>query len=851
MSDRAAAPRSWGFGGVAAAIALAAAPAIAQEASPPSDAPRALPAIRDWSWSEAQLVSHADADRALLFVRDFWIQLDGDTELRADVALLWGDRELLLLRDLDRSATASSPLRFGPQVPPTPGRSPLPQPGSGSALGMAVNGLHELYAAGHVYFRQGDESLFATELYQHLLERRGIVVDADAFHRTRYGGEGEVRPGEAPREADLDVHVRAARLRSLGLGAIVAEQAQFSTCVYGHPHWHVESGTITATLRDPAAPAAPGLERLALADNWLELEDAPLLPLPGFTTDFAQGDSLPLRKVRAGHSTRFGAFLQTLWGRELPELAHALEESLGLDDPLTLGLELDVDAYARRGGALGPALDWRVPGLVSGELGGYWIHDQQDEDSEIPAPIDHPDRGRAYLRNRFTPLEYWRLDTEVQWYSDAGFQPEYFEREFKEEKDPESYVHLIRQEDTARWRLLYRKRLNDFQSQVDNLPRGGFDMVAEPLFDLRLPSWLRHGGQPAHLLLTQAHDVANYRIHPADDSLLDSERVVRADSLLDLSTTVSLGPVALRPFTSGRFTGWDRSIDDSGALGRGVFLSGAHAELMVHRDFDAWLPALQVDGLRHIARFDIDWMNLWESSRDPAELVQVDQVDTLTEREVVLLAVRQRFQTHRADFDELTLRREPVIEDMFELDLELPLYPEAARDNQGPEAGSTAGHSAGPLRYDTLWRPGFTGRVLRRSFLFSEGEWSFNDGAFDTVNVGAGLQPTLDWTTRVSWRNTRGISEVLTAEIDWRLVNKWSVAVLEQYDLDQNDGLEHRIELRRHGHDFTLAFGFERDQGDGDTAFTFALYPSFLSRGRAERSQASGRGDRPSLSGDH
>ena len=164
-------------------------------------------------------------------------------------------------------------------------------------------------------------------------------------------------------------------------------------------------------------------------------------------------------------------------------------------------------------------------------------------------------------------------------------------------------------------------------------------------------------------------------------------------------------------------------------------------------------------------------------------------------------------------------------------------------------SASTAGESTGPLRYDALWRPGLTGRVLRNSYLFSEGEWSFKDGAFDIVNVGAALQPTLDWTTIVSWRNARGLSEVITGEVDWRLTEKWSVAVLEQYDLDDQSGLEHRIELRRHGHDFTVAFGFERDRGDGDVAFTFALYPSFLSKGRAERSLSSSRGDRPSLSG--
>ncbi|MBL8842182.1 MAG: hypothetical protein JNL90_11720 [Planctomycetes bacterium] len=820
----------------------ATAPSGAPATAPaPQAAPPRAPRPAELGATHLEVLSSTDADQAILLAENLWLRLDdGAVELRADWAILWGDRDLLLLRKVERSQDAPS-APFRPEVPPAPGRAPLPLAGGASDASAAlVQGLHEVYAEGHVYFRQGAEQvLFAESLYQHLLEQRGVLVEADAFGRSAYKG------------TPIDVHVRAAALRTLGPRLLVAEEAQFSTCAYGHPHYHVRSDALSITLRDPLARAAgaapagsaaspgPGIESLALRDNVLRLDDTTLFPLPSFTARLDAGDGLPLKKVRAGHSKRFGAYLQTLWGADLPDEAAALQESLALDParPLELGWELDVDGYARRGGGLGPALQWKVPGAIDGELGGYWIHDRRGEDFGQPFDFEHADRGRAYLRDRFTPIEHWRLDTEVQWLSDAGFQPEYFEREFKEEKEPESYAHLVRQEEQTRWRFLYRNRLNDFTTQVDQLPRAGFDRVGEPLLRLPLPRFLENDGKPAWVVLTQAHDVAHQRLRTADGSLLDDERVARADSLLDLSTTLSLGPLSLRPFTAGRFTGWDRRADDGSSIGRAAGLAGARSELMVHRNYDAWAPSFGIDGLRHIVLFDADYVNLYDVSRDPDELVQIDDVDALDQREVYLLAIRQRAQTHRGQ----------SIEDVAELDLELPLYPHAQRDNVGPIAGSTAGRTAGPLRYDAVVRPGLRDPIFRHAYAWSEGEWNFHDGAFDTVNVGAALQPTLEWTTLLSWRVTRGYSRVITGELDWRLTDKWSVALLEQYDLEQRNGLEHRYELRRHGHDFTLTFGFERDRGDGDLAFTFALYPSFLMRGRAERSLSSGRGDRPQL----
>ena len=777
---------------------------------------------------QLKLLGSKGADEIILQVEHLDLTLvEEDLELRADAAVLWGDRDLLRL--LPTGGGATDPLVVPPQVPPTAGRAPLQELDRTNPIAA----LREVYAAGHVFFRQGkEEVVFARELYQNLTERRGVVIEADAFGRT----EIEKRP--------VALHVRAQEQRLLGPDSLAAVDAQFSTCSYGHPHWHVQSSAFAATRTEGEADLAStpnkafGISTLALSGNSLRVDDVPLLPLPGFTADLQAGETLPLKKIRAGHSKKFGGYLQTLWGEGLPDASARLTEALGLSKPLSLGWEMNVDGYARRGAGLGPALNWIAPGLIEGEIGGYWLHDRQDHDFSNDFDVEHADRGRAYFRDRLTPADHWRLDTETSWFSDADFQQEFFEREFKEEKEPESYAHLVRQEETTRLRFLYRDRLNDYQSQVDALPQLSLDQIGEPLWKLPLPDWLERDGAPNWLLLTHAEDASNLRLHPADDLGLASDRVVRADSQLELSTTLPLGPASLRPFAAGEFTGWDRSVTSEGTLGRAAGVAGARSELMFHRDFDAWSPALSLDGLRHVVLLDADYLNVYDVTRDPADLIQIDGIDALDVRELYLLAFRQRFQTHRHD----------RIENALELDLEQPLYPHSARDNLATAGNRTTGSTAGPLRYDAVVRPGFDARSLRELALFAEGEWDFHASAMDVTNLGFELRPVEEWTTLMSYRVTRGLERVLTGELDWRLDEKWSVALLEQYDLDGGQGLEHRYALRRHGHDFTVEFGFSRDRGDGDTAFTFAIYPSFLRRGRSGRSFASGNGDRPSLS---
>src|SRR5262249_45683615 len=146
--------------------------------------------------------------------------------------------------------------------------------------------------------------------------------------------------------------------------------------------------TVEPTLHQAEAGARPHeAATVQTSDNTLRYEGLPILPLPDYTEDVDEGDTLPLKKGRAGEPTRFGYFGQALGGGQLNDLAEWFDEELDLQKPLELRDELAVDAYSKRGVGLGPALDWKAPGLIEGDLGGYWIHDHASVDESVPFPI--------------------------------------------------------------------------------------------------------------------------------------------------------------------------------------------------------------------------------------------------------------------------------------------------------------------------------------------------------------------------------------------------------------------------------------------------------------------------------
>ncbi len=754
-------------------------------------------------------------------------------EIRADRAVLWIDRDARgLLTGTDR-ATDGDRLHFGPSAPGPPSRDrPV------RLEDDLVLALREIYAEGHVLWKHEASAVtFAEQLYLHLIEQRGIIVEANTF--------AEVIERGAP----LTVQLRAKELRALGPGEAQARGLTLTTCSYAHPHYSIRMRRADVSGRGDSLH--PQSATVSSRGNFIELFSFPVLPLPPLEKKLGRDSSLPLKKVQVGQKSRFGAFLFTEWGDEIDSFGQRLHDSFGLDAPFEGDFRLDADWMSERGLGAGSSLSYAGKDLYFGETGGYVVNDQADEDHSLlstPQPggmgdplrfdIDHPLRTKLFTKNRIHPADFWTLDAEVQYFSDENFQQEFFEREFKEEKPPESYAHLVRREDTTRLRVLYRNRLNDFDSQLDSLPSASFEQLAYPLCPIPL---LSSAGSESHLVLSHMYEVASLRSHPAEDLQGAGESVLRGDSLLELSTNFDLGPVGIRPFSAGRFTAYDRTVDSQENKGRVAGLAGARAQLPLHRSFDAHSDLFRIDGLRHVMLLDAAYQNVYSVSDASSDFFQLDDTDAVDETESYVLGVRQRFQTHR----------ERSIVNFVDWDTEVELFPDEERDNLVvDDNGIPRARTAGPLLFDLVERPGVARGIFKDLALAQRAEWNLYEDRFDSLSLGLSSRPSPESLLSASYRTRHDKSSVLTGLFEYLLVDRWYAEVLNQWDLRENEILEQRFALTRVGHDFALSFRFERDFGDNESSFTVAVNPVHLWRRRAEDSGGLNR-ERPSLTDEY
>ena len=772
-------------------------------------------------------------DEAVLAALDGIALQYGDLEMRADAAVLWTG-----VRFPEGTAGSDEdPLHTGAQIPPAAGRPPLGPPLRNTPRGQLASQLREIYLEGHVLWRRGDgQTVFAERLYFDLIENRGVLVEGTLL----------AEQSEADGGRTWSLQVRAERIRALDPTQLVVENAVFSTCTFGEPHYHLETERLSLRLEGDDALGAESLRSAHVEAQGSAFHAGPLpgLPLPPFSFTATQTDSIPLRRIGVGRSSAMGVYLRSLWGTEFEGAGTAVHEAIGLDAPFQGDFELNLDGYSRRGPALGPRVQYRSDGLYFGEIDTYVVHDRADEDhtrldraqpgglgDPLRFDVNHPQRGRARTQNRFFLSDSLRFDAEAYYLSDEGFLREYFESDFEEDKEPESYGHLVFQDGTLRARGLYRNRLNDFDTQTDSLPRFSLDQVAFPVFAL---PW---SDQPTHLLVEHSTELSNLRRHPAEEVLLGSDRIARADSVLELSTPFDLGPFGLRPFAAGALTAWDETapeLDGSAGegLGRAQSAVGARLQLPFHRDYAAHLPALSIDGLRHVVTADVGYENLWLSTRDPNELVVLDEVDERAKLERFLVGLRQRLSTWRGN----------RVDSFLDLDVQVPLYPDEDRDNpvRTDLQGQPVGRTAGPLEFDLRYAPGFTAEWLRRTSLRVEGEWDLQEGHLRAFETALRVAPARDWTTLVSYRVQRGFSRIFTAGFDWRITEKWALGAFEQIDLRRNDRLEERAVLRRYGHDFLFELHFERDHADRNTSVSVNLAPIFSRlTGRDRRAESS------------
>ncbi len=671
----------------------------------------------------------------------------------------------------------------------------------GSGFDVPVDRVRAIYAEGDILFTSGSEVVRTERLVFDLPTRRLIAFDGQLKSVSEIERRG-VRK-------QIPLFMRAAIIRQTG-DTIAAERGFVSNCGYGADVFHVRAEEVEVELANELTdgPDDETVYRLkrGVASSW----GIPFFYVPSFEGTAGGPSGFYFKRARAGHSSQFGAYLETEWGDDIKIGEKGDRTKIG-------DWTVHIDPLEKRGVGLGLDLAYKAA-TGYGNFLSYYIHDHADEDRKgrtidpdtgqrTRIPIDNADRARFRLQYRhFLP---WDVEGtfEYSWISDPNFLREYYEREFKQGKEQETVAYFKKVVGNNAFTLLQRNRVNDFQEQTEYLPQAEHRLIEQPV----LPELVLG----TNLYYSTRSVLGNIRQRPSSEGPpltdVDRTRITRFDTTHRVSSPFTMGPAVLRPFFEAGAASFSETRAEEGPTNRFTAAFGASLATQIHRTFDVENRLLGIDGLRHIANPIVTYTNRYANTVGSTELIPHDEIEDLDKVEFVRFQLRNRLQTKRRD----------QVVDFIDFDSAINIFPDEERDN--------VNRTWGDLENDLFIR------VNRHTTLFFESEWDFRDDDFEVLNTGISTRPLEGLIFRVSYREFQQRQRFITGLIGITLNEKWSAQFFERYDFEREQNQDFGIVFARKGCGWVTEWSITHDGGDNDTRISLNITPSAFYRGPSRK----------------
>jgi lipopolysaccharide assembly outer membrane protein LptD (OstA) len=561
----------------------------------------------------------------------------------------------------------------------------------------------DAYALGNVVLMRGAERLSAAKLHYNFRTRVSSV--------------------DAPTVESEPFRILADKVERSADNTYVLRNAKVTTCIYPHPHshYHVRAKTITVV---------PDESMTAKGAVWY-FGRMPCFYLPYWHQSLDEESGF---RFYPGYRSNWGAYL-------LSSYRYRLSPSLQAQHRL--------DYRTERGFAVGEDLKWKA-GRGFGDLSLYFIDDDKPMPDDSPAdavPID-PERYRLRLRHTQDFDKRTQMLLQLEYVSDTEVRREFFDREYRRARQPESYLVLAHRREAFTVTALANMRLNDFYGNVNRLPEVSLDV-----FRLQLAN--------SSIYYESKSSVAGLeRVWPenSDDQeysafRLDSSHMLYQPRLLDgwlnviprAGYRVTYYTEAPETRTTGPATNQVTTTVAGDAVLRHAFEVGSEVSYKAFK-----MLVLAADGQppwRHVVEPYANYSLRLEPNVLPYELYQFDSVDTLDELHQIRLGVRNKLQTKRdslavdvADVDLFTTLKlnadgdEPVL-DLINLDSEFRPAPWLLLEVDGSYS----------LEYSVLARLNSRFSLVREDLWRIGIEHRYRDSDSNLLAVDATFYPNKKW----------------------------------------------------------------------------------------------------------
>jgi hypothetical protein len=728
----------------------------------------------------------------------------------ADVLELRADNGVIFLPG---GAGVDALLEVSPEAPTTPKKTlkefaeeldaaPPEEPiddSAGSTDESPVGGnVRSVYLEGDVVLTQGDRMIRASRIYFDFEQNKALILDS--VMRT-------IDPAR-----NIPIYVRAAQIQQLSAQEYRADQARITTSEFYSPHYHVGAEKIVLTdrtVRDSEGRTV-SLESAdyRIKNATFNIGGVPLLYWPYAKGNLKRSET-GLKRARFGYSGDLGVFGQTRWD---------FFSLLGTAAPDGVDATLRLDYMDKRGPGVGIDLDYEQDDSF-GLIRSYYLNDDGEDNlgSLRSGPPDSEDRGRVLLRHRHYLPENWELTLETSYISDANFLEEFETSEFFEGKEQETLLYLKKQEDTWAWDILAKWRILDFTTQTEALPDSTFRVIGKPLLN-GAATWFSE------------NRVGAVRYRPDDRRFFDSGRVdnldrtrvtFRGDTRQEITAPFSLGPVRFVPFGSVRMSAWDWTPPIHGGGGDDRLfatygLAGSMYLWRVFEDFESEL--FDVRRLRHVIKADA-LAFFSESSIPSRELTPFTEgVEDIDDFDGVQLGLRQTWQTKRGAVG----RRRTV--DWITWDLEAGFFQDAT--NRARTHGDIFLSRPETSLPENYLETNFIWRISDSTALLYDGVLDWDQPRMSTSNVSLHVErsPRLSY-----FLGHRYIGEtksnLLGFGANYRLTDKYTLVLREQYDLQRSRTLDFTLTIIRKLPRWYAALTFDLDEAEQEEAISIAIWP--------------------------
>jgi hypothetical protein len=593
-------------------------------------------------------------------------------------------------------------------------------------------------------------------------------------------------------------------------------------------------------------------------DVTLELEG-----IPFFYTPYLAGDVEhplgPLESIGVNYNSIFGVQLSTTWD---------MFQLLGISKIPDTRWRLYLDYLSKRGPAIGSEFEYHrnglfgIPGRYEGDTKFYVIYDTGtdviggtlgtetlvSDNPMVFVPVNHPDlRGRFYSQNSGYDMPYgFEYQFKVSALSDQNFLRQYYQTEWMNGPNQDTFLYVKQQEDFWAWTFLMQPTLINWETETAWLPRLEGYGLGISLFDLLTYNVKASAGY-AKLTIP---DVPPPPVSATDQNV----NTARIDLWQDISLPLTLGSFKVVPYGILDLTYYSEDLNGD-QTGRVYGAGGVRTSFPLSRLYpDVHSELFNVNGIYHKITFSgnfftaftnvhytqlpqLDQLNdnstdeslrqmfLWQQTFNPSNAtflttsplfdpqayavrrIVLSQIDTRDDVEVVQLDINQRWQTKRG------LPGNEHVVDWMTLDLSASFFPRPNRDNFGETVAF--------LEYDWLWNIG------DRTSLVSTGWVDGFEGGPRVFTIGANFNRPDRTNLYLGYRQIDPLqSRSVIASLTYPFSPKYAVTASTNWDFG-TDTKSYSLVLTRVGTDLTISAGLTFTSSLNNTVgFVFEVLPN-------------------------